>query len=261
MKYTVEKLVDDLTGMNITRGDTLLVHSGFRTINAETPLHVIKALQTAIGEEGTLVMPSFPGGSEFFMVLNGIIFDVRTSKTDCGLIPETFRKQPGVRRSLNPGHCMAAWGKNAASILDGHEKCRVSAGKGSPFEKIINARGKILLIGTDNTHNTTLHYVENVHGAPTVCAKEFYPAIIDENGKRLLVPTFPHMPGLPRDYGKVESILIENGIQRNTRFGDAEARIIDAYKMNELIGGLIEKDRTFLIPCFNPENMPHTVLP
>ena len=261
MKYSVEKLVSDLRNMGICAGDILLVHSGFRTINAENPLQVVEVLQSAVGSEGTLIMPSFPGGSEFMLAQAGTVVDIRNRPSDCGVITETFRKLPGVKRSLSPGHCMAAWGKRATEILAGHEKCRVSAGKGSPFEKIINAHGKILLIGTDHNHDTTLHYVENVHGAPTVCAREFYPSVIDENGSRILVPTFPHMPGLLRDYGKVEDILLQADIQQNCKFGDAEARIIDAYKMNELIGGMIEKDHTFLIKRFDPENTAHAVLP
>ena len=261
MKNSMEKLVSDLHNIGVNEGDILLVHSGFRSINAENPLQVVKALQTAVGSEGTLIMPSFPGGSEFTMVQGGIVFDVRCYPSACGLITETFRKLPDVKRSLSPGHCMAAWGRQAAEILAGHEKCRVSAGRGSPFEKVINAGGKILLIGTDHTHNTTLHYVENVHGAPTVCSIEFYPSVIDENGNRILVPTFPHMPGMPRDYGKVEAILLQAGIQKNCKFGDADARLIDAYKMNELIGGIIRQDRTFLIQIFDPENAIQAVLP
>ncbi|MBE6403368.1 MAG: AAC(3) family N-acetyltransferase [Lentisphaerae bacterium] len=261
MKYDIDKLVHDLQVLGVKKGDTLLVHSGFRTINAENPLQVIEALEQAIGSEGTLVMPSFPGGSEFMLAQAGTVVDIRNRKSDCGVITETFRKLPGVKRSLSPGHCMAARGRKAAEILAGHEKCCVSAGKGSPFEKIIDLHGKILLIGTGNDHNTTLHYVENTHGAPTVCAIWFYPSVIDENGRQILVPTFPHMPGMPRDYTKVDPILTGAGLQINGKVGDAEARLIDAYQMNELIGGMIEKDHTFLIKKFDPDARIRSVLP
>lgn len=256
MKYDPEYLANDLRKLGLQAGDTVLVHSGFRNINAESVAAVVEALQQVLTAEGTLVMPSFPGGSEFFMVQSGIVFDVRSRKSDCGLITEYFRKQANVKRSLNPGHCMAAWGKHADFIVEGHEKCRVSAGWGSPFEKIIERHGKILLIGVTNLNNTTLHYVENVHGAPTVSAVEYYPKVITSDGEVITVPTFPHMPGLPRDYGKVEAILEEANIQQRGFFGDAEARIIDAYKMNELIGGMIEKDRTFLIKRFDLADFP-----
>lgn len=255
-KYSIEKLVDDLRELGVCSGDILLVHSGFRNINAESPAAVIEALETAVGEEGTIVMPSFPGGSEFLMVQSGMVFDVRSRKTDCGVIAETFRKMPGVKRSLSAGHSMAAWGRLQAELLAGHEKCRVSAGPGSPFEKIIAHRGKILLIGTGNEHNTTLHYVENVHGAPTVCSMEFYPSVIDENGRRILVPTHPHMPGLPRDYNKVDKVLIAAGLQKDGLFGNAEAHLIDAWGMNELIGSMIEQDRCYLIKKFDLSQYP-----
>jgi aminoglycoside 3-N-acetyltransferase len=255
-KYSVDKLVGDLYALGVQSGDILLVHSGFRNINAESPLAVIDALEKAVGKDGTIVMPSFPGGSEFLMAQSGMVLDVRSYPTACGVIPETFRKQPGVKRSLNVGHCMAARGRLRDELLAGHEKCRVSAGWGSPFEKIIAHRGKILLIGTGNEHNTTLHYVENTHGAPTVCGMEFYPSVIDENGRRILVPTLPHMPGLPRRYGEVDAELLDAGLQKDGLFGDAEAHLIDAWGMNELIGSKVEKDRCYLIRKFDLKNYP-----
>lgn len=251
MFYSIDKLCSDLQAMNIAAGDILLVHSGFRNINAENPAAVIEALEKAVGSAGTLVMPSFPGGSEFMLAQSGTVVDTRNRKSDCGVITETFRKMPGVIRSLSPGHCMAARGKLAAELMQDHEKCRVSAGWGSPFEKIIARRGKIVLIGTDNSHNTTLHYVENTHGAPTVCGIEFYPSVIDAAGRRIVVPTLPHMPGLPREYGKVDAELEAAGIQQRGKFGDAELRVIDAYRMNEFLGSKIEKDRCYLIRKFS----------
>lgn len=254
MQYDIEHLKKDLLDLGVKSGDVLLVHSGFRNIHAKSIADVIEALIGVLGENGTLIMPSFPSGSEFFMMQSGIVFDTRTYPSQCGAITEYFRKMPGVKRSLNPGHCMAAYGKDADFILAGHEKCRVSAGWGSPFEKIIRLGGKILLIGTDHNHNTTLHYVENTHGAPTVCAVEYYPKVITPEGKCITVPTFPHMPGLHRDYAKVETLLIDAAIQKNGLFGNATARLIDAGMMNEYIGKMVEKDHTFLIKEFKLEN-------
>ena len=256
MQYDVEHLAADLKNLGVQAGDILLVHCGFRNIRAKSISTVIDALLQVLTGKGTLVMPSFPGGSEFFMMQSGLVFDVRTYPSQCGIITEQFRKMPGVKRSLNPGHCMAAYGRDADFILEGHEKCRVSAGWGSPFEKIIQRRGKILLIGTDHAHNTTLHYVENTHGAPTVSAVEYFPKVITGDGRCIVVPTFPHMPGLHRNYNRVEPLLLDAKIQKNGLFGNAEARLIDAGKMNELIGDLIEKDHTFLIKRFELENFP-----
>ncbi|MBE6380373.1 MAG: AAC(3) family N-acetyltransferase [Lentisphaerae bacterium] len=254
--YDSGHLLNDLRALGVKCGDTLLVHSAFRNIKAASVLTAVEALMRSVGESGTLIMPSFPGGSEFFLVQSGITFDVRTRPSDCGLITEAFRKQPGVIRSLSPTHCMAAWGKNAGFITGGHEKCRVSAGWGSPFEKIIALRGKILLIGVTNVNNTTLHYLENTNGAPTVCAVEYYPKVITPEGKLITVPTFPHMPGLPRNYGRVEVELDANNIQQHGRFGDAEARIIDAYSMSKLISGRIKSDPMYLIKRFSLDDHP-----
>ncbi|MFA7229743.1 MAG: AAC(3) family N-acetyltransferase [Victivallaceae bacterium] len=253
-KITKDIIIRDFLTLGICSGDTILLHSSLKSLGrveggADT---VIDALLELLGEEGALLMPSFQSGSEFYLVDRGCIFDVRTSPSELGIITETFRKRPGVIRSLNPTHSTAGTGKQAAQLLSGHEKCQVSCGFGSPYCKIIQAHGKIVLLGVGHQSNTTLHFVENTNGAPTVCSVLYQPEVIDSSGNKIVVPTYPHMPKLGRDFSRVEPYLLEAGLQINGCVGQAETRVINAYGMNQLIGGIIRQNPMLLIVPFNP---------
>ncbi|MEI6421572.1 MAG: AAC(3) family N-acetyltransferase [Lentisphaerota bacterium] len=256
MKTTLTKkqIVADLSRLGLGAGDTVLVHSSMKSLGyVENGTDaVINALLEMLGETGTLFFPSFQKGSEHVLLRNGCVFDVRTSPTDQGLLPETFRKRPGVIRSLSPTHCLAGLGCRAASMLEGHERCSVSVGKGSPFSKLIECRGKILFLGVTHAADTMLHFVENVNGAPTVCCECFKPRVIDAAGREHVVPTYPHMPGLRRCYERVEPLLLADGIQRNGMVGAATARLVDAARMADLIGAEIRRNPLFLIEVFTP---------
>jgi len=250
----LEKIVDDLCALGIKTGDTILVHSSLKSIGYVEggPDTVIDAFLEVIGKSGTLLMPSFQKGSEFFILDRGCRFDLRNSRSELGIISETFRKRPGIIRSLNPTHCTAGIGPMAKDILAGHEKCNISCGAGTPYHKIAEVGGKIILMGVDHGSNTTLHFVENTNGAPTVCAVEYKPVVIDVNGVEVIVPTYPHTPGLQRDYLRVDPILIAENIQTNGKVGNADTKVIEAAGMAKVIGKKIRNDSTFLIKPFPP---------
>jgi aminoglycoside 3-N-acetyltransferase len=249
-------IAEGLRDLGISEGDVLLVHSSLSSFGRVQggAGSVIRALECAIGESGALLMPSFPSGSEYELVRKGLVFDVRKSPSEMGAITESFRRMEGVRRSLNPTHSLAGRGSKSWGILKGHERCMVSCGPASPFEKFCRQGGKILLMGVDHGINTTLHYVENVNGAPTLSCFLFHPAVVDCDGKEIKVPTYPHLPGLPRAYEKVEPILNENGIQRKIRIGASTLRVVEALHMARLIGALIREDPLFLIKPWKPHS-------
>ena len=246
-------LVEDLNSLGIKRGDIILLHSSLKSIGDVDggPDSVIDAFIEVLGDTGTLLMPSFQSGSEFFLVDRGCVFDIRNSPSEVGLITEIFRKRPGVTRSLSATHCTAGIGAAAAGILSEHEKCVVSCGWESPYHRISEAGGKIVLLGVNHTSNTTLHFLENTNGAPTICSIEYLPKVIDYEGKEITVPTHPHMPGLPRDYSRVEPILLAEKVQTNGKLGVADVKIIKADAMAEIIGERIRRDPLLLIKPFS----------
>ena len=251
---TKAQIAGELKQLGLAAGDLVLVHSSLSSLGCVEggPEAVIDALIEVLGPEGTLLMPSFQRGGEHALLRQGCVFDLRTSPSEMGLITETFRRRPEVRRSISPTHCTAAWGGRAEEILAGHQYCSVSVGKGSPYHRVVEWGGKILFLGVTHTCNTTLHFVENTNGAPTICPELFRPMVIDLDGRCWVVPMYAHLPGPPRRYARVEDDLLSAGVQVNGPVGEATARLVDAQAMGEIIGGKIRKDPLYLIEVFRP---------
>src|SRR5512140_3125911 len=72
---------------------------------------VIAALMDVVTPQGTLMMPSF-NHDEIFREGGPGYYHPGESITTNGAIPEQFWRLPGVQRSLDPTHPIAAWGKH-----------------------------------------------------------------------------------------------------------------------------------------------------
>ena len=59
--YTREKLIQDFTNLGIEKGDTLFIHSSFKSLGSVEggAGTVIAALEAAVGQNGLILMPSF----------------------------------------------------------------------------------------------------------------------------------------------------------------------------------------------------------
>ena len=245
----VEKGLRDI---DVRPGDMLLVHlslSSFGRVQNGAPA-VVAALMAVLGPEGTLAMPSFPAfprGEYGLVVDNGVVFDVRSSPSQMGKITDVFWRMPGVRRSINPTHAVAAWGRRRDWLISGHERCERSCGAGWPFHKLCQAGGKILLVGCDHRSNTTLHCVEGTHGAPTTTDEVFTPKAIDYDGREVTVPTHSHRPGLRRHYDRADAPCREAGIQRELTVGRSAWRLVGAGDLYQLAGSRVRRNPRFFL--------------
>lgn len=175
---TITSLAADLRALGVNAGMTLLVHSSLKAIanwvigGAEA---VILALETVLGAEGTLVMPTMtghntdPAGWENPPVppawweairqeTPAFMPDLAVTRK-MGLVAETFRKQNGVLRSNHPHASFAAWGKDAARITANH-RLESTLGEESPLARVYDLDGYVLLLGVGHSNNSSLHLAE-----------------------------------------------------------------------------------------------------
>lgn len=174
---TVDRIAADLRDLGVEAGDTLIVHSALSELGwvAGGPQAVVDALQRVVTEGGTVVMPTHstqysdpsvwtspPVPDDWVPQIRASIPPFRPAVTptrSMGAVAECFRDYPGTRRSQHPLYSFAAWGADAAAVVDDH-RFENGMGEGSPLARVYERDGSVLMLGTDHGTNTSLHLAE-----------------------------------------------------------------------------------------------------
>lgn len=160
-----QDLVRVLRRLGVHEGDALMVHSGWRIDSGfqGSCQDLVQAFIDAVGPKGTLCMMSIP-----FHAMTAAAylekkkrFDVRKTVSMVGLPSELFRRRKDVVRSLHPTHPVVACGAKAEWLTQGHENCLTPFGVQSPFEKIAQIQGKIMMYDVPFNTMTFEHYLED----------------------------------------------------------------------------------------------------
>lgn len=176
---TINSIYQDLMRLGINNNDTLLVHSSMSSMGwvCGGAQAVITALLSAVGSEGTLVMPAHSGEwsdpaqwenppvpKPWIQTIydNMPAFDPEITPTrGMGRMAELFRKFPGTIRSNHPHVSFCANGKYAAYITEKHA-LTPQLGMKSPLGKMYNLKAKVLLLGVDYNSCTSFHLSETL---------------------------------------------------------------------------------------------------
>ncbi|MCD6291732.1 MAG: AAC(3) family N-acetyltransferase [Anaerolineae bacterium] len=248
---TAPEITRDLRALGLQPGDDVLVHSSLSSLGwvdggAET---VIDALLAAVSPGGTVLMPALTGSPEDGPD-NPPHMDVRHTPcaTWIGRVPETFRRRPEARRSLHPTHSVTAIGERAGWYTAGHELCDTPCGPGSPYVRLMDHDGYILLLGCTQESNTSLHAIEELANVPYHLQEKATDAIvIDENGREIIVRGRLHQWGWERCFSRVDEPLRKAGVMREGRVGQAHTRLISARGLREVILPLLQADPLYLL--------------
>lgn len=137
---------------------------------------LIEFLQKAVGEEGTLLFPTFN-----WDFCKGIGFDYHSTPVRTGALPKAALKRKDFGRTAHPIYSFAVWGAHKNELLLNDSKD--SFGEGTVFEKMFQWDAKALVIGLAALEgNTYIHHVEQMVGVPYRYNKEFTGSYTDETG-------------------------------------------------------------------------------
>jgi len=231
----------------VSPGSLLIVHASFKPCKAAglTPEQVISALLKRLGPEGTLVMPTFS-----YCYLNHprkAVYDPAvTPGVENGILSETFRQMPGVRRSGNPTYSVAAYGKYAEKLTAG-SRDNAGLGHGSSYENAIKLGAKILLLNVRNNRNSMLHYAEVASGVPynDIPFRESWGRnALTIHGEMKLVPEYS---ACSEEFGKFDELFVKLGFAQSL----GGSFLIDAQSMVNFICGEIRKQPDIML-CHDP---------
>lgn len=173
---TRASLADDLALLGLAPGDAVMVHAAVSKVGRllDGPDTIIAALSDAVGPEGTiLAYADWEARYEDLVDEDGRVppewrdhvppFDPQRSRAirDNGVLPEFLRTTPGARRSGNPGASVVALGAKAKWFTANHP-LDYGYGEGSPLAKLVEAGGKVLMLGAPLDTLTLLHHAEHL---------------------------------------------------------------------------------------------------
>ena len=161
--YSREALVLDLRNLGIEAGDTIFIHSSFRSIG---PViggagAVIEAFKDVVGSEGLILMPSFN-----LVEKRAETWDIETTPSTVGWLTEFFRQMDGTFRSDHYSHSVASFGKKASDFVADHlsqegywspwdlQPWGRTYGFHSPMYRAYQRGGKLLMLGVDYQSST-----------------------------------------------------------------------------------------------------------
>lgn len=180
-RLSVEQLVADLRRLGVAAGDLLMVHASLRAIG---PVDagadgVIDALEAAVGPTGTLLMTlgarddwawvnERPEHDRPRLLRDAVPFDclATPAEPEVGVLAEVFRTRPGTKVSDHPEGRFAARGPGADRLVE-EVPWDDYYGTGSPLERFVEARGRVLRLGADRDTLTVVHYAEYLVPLPS----------------------------------------------------------------------------------------------
>jgi aminoglycoside 3-N-acetyltransferase len=255
----------DLRRLGLPPGAVVIVHTrmsalGWVVGGSES---VVRALLDAVGPEGTVV--AYAGWQEHVYrpeewaaehrdvyAADPPVFDPRTAEAvhDHGRIPERIRTWPGVQRSDHPEANVVAIGARAGAITERHA-ADDGYGPTSPFARIVEAGGHVLMLGAPLDTITLLHHAEALADVP---GKRFVTFTIPvREGDRVTERTYTDLDtsgeGLPYDglrldddpFAVIAAAALEAGIGTRGRVGHADSHLFPARELTAFAVDWLER--------------------
>jgi len=241
LSLSISDLTAQLRTLGVDHGGVLLVHMSYRAVRPVDggPEGVIDALLAAVGETGTVVMPSWTENDD-------AVFDPPTSRanSDLGVTPNLFWRRAGVRRSNHP-FAFAALGPKAADVtadplpMPPHRR-------ESAVGRVFESGGQVLLLGVGHDSNTTIHLAEALSGVPYGVPKHI---TVLEDGHPLRIDYLENDHCCQR-FALADEWLRARGLQREGQVGNAAARLVRSRDVVEIVSERLRADPlVFLHPA------------
>jgi aminoglycoside 3-N-acetyltransferase len=238
----------DLVRLGVASGDIVMVHAACKAVGPVLggPDAIIAALREAVGRDGTLMAYlDWEAAWEDFKDGDGRIpadikphvlaFDPALTRAarQNGTLPEFLRTTPGARRSANPGASVAALGARADWLTADHPM-PYGYGPGTPLARLVEARGKVLMLGAPLDSMTLLHHAEHLAKLPGKrIIRTEVPFATSGGVTWRIIEEFdtsaPCVPALPEDFiAQIVAAYLASGAGKRGQVGQADSVLVEA---------------------------------
>ncbi|MHB9134026.1 MAG: AAC(3) family N-acetyltransferase [Armatimonadota bacterium] len=245
--HSQSDLIAAFRTVGLREGDLVVVHSSLRRLG---PVEggadgVIDALLATIGPTGTLALPTFTYATVGDQ--QPVWHQTLTPSSAIGALPNVFLKRKGVVRSIHPSHSVAALGPKAAELVTGHENDDSPCSRTSPFGKLADWGGKILIIGVGLQCCTFFHGCEEWADLSWMLSERSQRYCLTADGRTIPVLARGHMKNSWDQYPRIEEPLKQAGILTIGQLGDCPLHLLDAHRAADwVVAALRENPYLFL---------------
>ena len=242
------RLKDDLHAIGIREGDSILLHSSYKSMGEiEGGIKTfVEAVLSVIGDKGTFIVPTLTFRD---VTVENPVFDYLNTPSCVGAISEYVRTMDGAKRSIHPTHSCAAIGYKTDYFIQGHEQDRTPVGKNSPFYKLREEGGKVLMLGCGVESNTSMHGVEEFFGTSYVLPKTPSPYTVIMPDKAYSIDFYRHhiwQNGYAQRYGRLQDVMSEKYFTPGV-IHQAKSYLIDSREMWRVGVECLTKDEFFFV--------------
>lgn len=245
---TLKNLAKEL---HINRGDNIFVTSDVKELlydlmshDDDTDLNIlIDGIIDIIGEEGTLVFPTFN-----WDFCKGVPFDINKTACKTGSLGKIALKRDDFKRTKHAIYSFAVWGKGQEELCKIDNKS--SFGADSPFTYLTEHHFKNLFIDKDMGHSFVyVHYVEeqtgNLHYR---YLKDFTADYTGYDGKTVKKTYSMNVRDLDLDVtNRIDDFtdeFIESGAMEIFNVNGIEYKMVDLYKAFPIIAEDVKHNRS-----------------
>lgn len=261
---TPRALTAGLESLEIT-SDIVMVHASMKAFGwiAGGTETVVRALLEAVGCRGTVCAQvaweenqwhsgDSPSISPAYRRLL-LPFDPQVSEAARfeGRVAERIRTWPGARRSCNPASGIAAVGAAADWLTQSHP-LRHGFGTGSPYAKLIEGHGQILVLGAPLARLSILHHAETIastshkrrvrYEVPIASEHGVVVGVIDDIDSTRGAFSYESVAG-SRDkaFAQIAGEALRAGHGRSRQLGSASCHVFDAGSLVSVAVGWLER--------------------
>ncbi len=250
--YSTADLIDGLKKTGLLPRDSVLFQVShlklgamdFGSFEIATPELLLRAIQSVIGPEGTILLPafsfSFAANEDFDPETTPVVQGGWSSSSE---FLDYFRGLPGVVRSTDPLLSVAGLGPMAEKLLS--RLPNTCYGKDCLYDRLLRAGGKICGVGASLAEMMFIHYVEESVGVPFRYRKLFTGHIRKDGKlrKQGWISSVPiQVPNARLDGTRLERMARSEGRCAVADVGLGEVVSIDCDSFYQLISREIARD-------------------
>lgn len=238
-----QTMIQSLHDMRIKDNDHIMIHASLSSLGCVDggAKGLAEALIEAVGRDGTVIVPIFRSairsdayGFKDCKNCKGKRFCQSNESGTTGAVTEAIRLYNGALRSCHPTSPWAGIGGKAEFLLESHGMSPTQCGKGSPFFKLMELDGLVVLIGVGINRFTNMHCIEDVLNVP-------YLGFYDK--QRRHSPYTISARRLQYQYPLLlEAVLREVGIIKEGKLGAAQVIIMKAREIGSFLWKITENN-------------------